>query len=435
MKLFQKWMLLIVVVFSFNPQMMIAQEWQVLNANTFGWRFEDMQFVDTEIGWVVDGGGQILKTIDGGLSWTQQYYNSDRYFRSVQFYNDQIGFAGTLANGNPSATLLKTTDGGENWVDISSNFPVAVAGICGMHMVNENTIFLSGVFYANAYIMKSVDQGETWTYTDMGNLCNGLVDVFFKDENIGFAVGQSAQGTGLKAIIVGTTDGGSTWSQLVVGEHNNQRAWKLQELNDTVMYVSIEEFEPSPQYFKSTDSGQTWEMETVVTTNTSGTIQGIGFLNEDIGWVGGFSELFYETLDGGQTWEYKPTIGTSFNRFQRVNDTLIYTSGTNVYKYSNPSLLSINEFEIVKPKGHSISIKNSNIITDNAIIKLNLINSTYCELSVYNVSGQRVQTLANEKMTVGNHEILWNASSLSAGQYFVVINTYHGFESIKVVVK
>ncbi|WCO00810.1 YCF48-related protein [Psychroserpens ponticola] len=434
MKLLNVSKCLCILFVSFLSFQSIAQTWQTLNANTFGWRFEDMQFVDTEIGWVVDGGGQILKTTNGGVNWTQQYYNSDRYFRSVEFYNEQIGFAGTLANGNPTATLLKTIDGGITWTNISSNLPVDVPGICGMHMVNENTIFITGVFYGSAYIMKSTDQGDTWIYTNMGNLCNALVDIHFKDENIGYAAGQSAQGTGLRGIIVRTVDGGQTWNTVTLGEDSNERIWKIQELNDSVMYGSVEAHTDILEYYKSIDGGLTWQLNSIPSAGIIGTIQGIGFLNEDIGWVGGFGELFYETLDGGQTWEYKPTTGTSFNRFQRVNDTLMYTSGTNVYKYSDPLLLSIEDFEITKPKGHSISIKDSNIIKDNAVIKLQLINNTYCELSIYNTIGQRLKTLTQGKRNVGDYEIPFNVNSLVKGQYFVVLYTYHGYESIKIVV-
>ena len=423
------------IIICFCSFLCSAQNWQTLSASTLSWRFEDMQFVNTEIGWVVDGGGQILKTTNGGESWIQQYYNSDHYFRSVEFINDQIGFAGTLANGNPTTTLLKTTDGGQTWIDISDTLPENIVGICGMHAVGENTIYVTGVFYGFAYIMKSVNQGASWTYTNMGNLCNGLVDIYFKDENIGFAVGQSSQNTGLRAIIVGTTNGGATWTQLAIGEHNNQRAWKIQDLNDAIMYTSIEEFEPSPQYFKSTNSGQTWQLQTVATTNTSGTIQGIGFLSENIGWVGGYSELFYETIDGGQNWEYKPAVGFSFNRFQRVNDTLMYTSGINVYKYVDPMTLSVQAFETTKPKGHSLTIKGSNTITSNAEIKLTLINNTYCELSVYNILGQRVQTIVEGKRAKGDHTISWDATKLTAGHYFLALYTYHGYESLKVIVK
>jgi len=268
----------------------------------------------------------------------------------------------------------------------------------------------------------------------MGNLCNALVDVFFKDENIGYAAGQSAQGTGLRGIIVRTINGGLTWNTVVLGEDSNERIWKIQELNDSVMYGSVEAHTNTPEYYKSTDGGQTWQLNSVTSAGVDGTIQGIGFLNEDIGWVGGYDTFLYETTNQGSSWEFKPSIGTSFNRFQRINDTLMYTSGTNVYKYIDPSLLSIDEFEITKPKGHTLSIKDSNIIKDNAVIKLNLINNTYCEVSIYNITGQRVQTLTHDRRKVGEYEISWNASSLDNGHYFVVLYTYHGYESIRVVV-
>ncbi|MDG5492628.1 YCF48-related protein [Psychroserpens sp. SPM9] len=434
MNLAQKYSLVFVILLILNPHIVVSQDWQVLNATTFGWRFEDMQFVDPEVGWVVDGGGQILKTTNGGLNWTQQYYNSDRYFRSVEFYNDQIGFAGTLANGNPSATLLKTTNGGDTWIDISSNIPQSVPGICGMHVVNENTIFVTGVFYGSAYIMKSTDQGESWVYTDMGNLCNALVDIHFKDEMVGFACGQSAQGTGLRGIIVKTTDGGQTWSTVTLGADSNTRIWKIQELTDSVMYASVESFTPTPEYYKSKDGGQTWSLHSVSPPGFSGTIQGVGFLNESLGWVGGFNTTFYETTDQGQSWTYKPTVGSSYNRFQRVNDTLMYASGINVYKYTDASL-SVEDFEITKPKGHKVKIEGSNIIEDDAVLELDLINNTYCELSLYNTNGQRVKTIVQGLRKAGNYKIPFNVESLSKGPYYVVLYTYHGYEFVKIIVK
>lgn len=425
---------LCILFLSFISFESIAQTWQTLNATTFGWRFEDMQFLDQEIGWVVDGGGQILKTIDGGVTWNQQYYNSNYYFRSVEFFDENIGFAGTLANGNPNSTLLKTINGGQTWTDITSTLPTNVPGICGMHMTNENTIYITGTFYSSAYIMKSIDQGVTWTYTDMGNLCNALVDVYFKDENIGYAAGQSAQGTGLRGIIVRTINGGQTWNTVAIGTNSNERIWKIQEIENSVMYGSVEAFTSTPEYYKSIDGGITWQLNSVTSAGVDGTIQGIGFLNEDIGWVGGYDTFFYETTNQGNSWEFKPAIGTSFNRFQRVNDTLMYTSGTNVYKYTDPSLLSIEEFEITKPKGHNIQVKGSNIIEDEAILELDLINNTYCELSIYNTVGQRVKTLTEGKRNAGKYEIPFNVNSLSKGQYFIVLYTYHGYESIRIVI-
>jgi hypothetical protein len=112
----------------------------------------------------------------------------------------------------------------------------------------------------------------------------------------------------------------------------------------------------------------------------------------------------------------------------------MYTSGINVYKYVDPSLLSIDEFEIEKPKGHEIAIVGSNVIESSTQIKLNLINNTYCEISVYNMQGQRVQTLVANRREAGEYIIPWDASHLATGNYFLALYTYHGYESIRVVV-
>ncbi len=117
----------------------------------------------------------------------------------------------------------------------------------------------------------------------MGSYANGIVDVHFLDEQTGFLAGQSAQGSGLAALILGTTDGGQNWTPLATGSHSNQRCWKIQFISDLVGYISIEEFEPTPQYYKTEDGGQTWDLMTLHTTDTAGTMQGIGFLNEGLG--------------------------------------------------------------------------------------------------------------------------------------------------------
>ena len=34
--------------------------------------FRSVHFVDNQIGWIVGQGGKVLKTTDGGLTWTAQ---------------------------------------------------------------------------------------------------------------------------------------------------------------------------------------------------------------------------------------------------------------------------------------------------------------------------------------------------------------------------
>lgn len=413
----------------------IGQSWESTTASSLSWRFEDMFFVNDQVGWMVDGGGQIIKTTNGGDTWTQQHYDSDMYFRSVEFWNEDLGFAGTLGGLDTDAQLMKTTNGGETWTEISDNLPVSVPGICGMHMTDENTLFITGVFWGQAYIMKSTDQGDSFEYQSMASTCNGLVDIQFKDDMTGIAVGQSAQGQGLSAIILKTTDGGDNWNVVGGGTASNQRSWKVQWLTDQVLYASIEEFEPSPQYFKSIDGGDSWTLYDVETTQQSGTMQGIGFMNEDLGWIGGWSELFFETTDGGDTWDYQPDIGWSFNRFFKISEGLMYAAGVNFYRYDATSTSVAENPDQQKPAGHQMKFLGSNVIQGQATLQLNLINHTFCEVSIYDINGRRVETIATGRRNAGEYTFDFDTSSWAKGQYFVALYTYHGYEPLSFMVK
>src|SRR5690606_10732782 len=77
--------------------------------------------------------------------------------------------------------------------------------------------------------------------------------------------------------------------------------------------------------------GQTWEALTV----ESLTMQGIGFVDEQTGWIGGRGTPEV-TTDGGQTWSPAPDLGQAVNRFAFFGDDLGYASAQRIYRYGDP---------------------------------------------------------------------------------------------------
>jgi hypothetical protein len=59
-----------------------------------------------------------------------------------------------------------------------------------------------------------------------------------------------------------------------------------------------------------------------------------------------------------------------------------------------------------------------NPFNQTTLIKFFLPTPTYVTLKVYNVSGEQVMTLINEKMPAGYHETIFNAAGLPSGTYF-----------------
>ena len=52
-------------------------------------------------------------------------------------------------------------------------------------------------------------------------------------------------------------------------------------------------------------------------------------------------------------------------------------------------------------------------------IRFNIVITDASLLEIYDITGQMVETLVNERLLSGKHEIIWNASNQSSGVYFV----------------
>jgi len=209
-------------------------------------RHEDISFVSSTMGWVVNFSGEIFKTTNGGQTWALQRVTQTRMgdpvqFRSVGFANEQLGWAGSFSEGH---VLYETRDGGETWQDISHKITGAeVAGICGLWVVNENVIYGVGRYMSPARVLKSTDGGQSWVAKDVGPLAETLIDVFFFDENHGFVVGGDhpslRQG---HAVVLETVDGGDSWTVRHRSSELSEWGWKISFPTPQTGYVSVERF-------------------------------------------------------------------------------------------------------------------------------------------------------------------------------------------------
>ena len=56
-------------------------------------------------------------------------------------------------------------------------------------------------------------------------------------------------------------------------------------------------------------------------------------------------------------------------------------------------------------------------------IEFTLPESNHVTIDIYNIAGQKVETLANDFMEVGKHTVTWGASGFSAGLYFCTVRS------------
>lgn len=406
----------------------------VLFAQTNGWsylpnapvaataaRFDDIYFINSDTGWAVNGSGLIYKTKDGGNTWDLQF-SVNQYFRSVEFLNADTGFAGTLGHA-----FYKTTDGGATWTDISPSMPPQNFGICGMSHIG-NTIYGVGIWSYPAYVIKSTDAGVTWTFTNMSTFAWALVDAWFINADTGFVSGQEA--TTAHGLILKTTDGGATWTKVYSSSGYNDYNWKLQFTKSGIGYGSIESLSANiSKIVKSTDGGNTWK-EKVVTSIQNIDMEGIGFINDSLGWCGGWSAGMWQTIDGGEHWSHL-NFGSNVNRVFKVNDTLVYAAGYSIYKYkgTNSDTVFSNE-----PSPQHELIVNPNPVKELSEVGVKLNRETFMILEVFDASGKKVTQLARGTFEKGNYVFKITAADYPAGNYIVAMRTNEHFLTKKITI-
>ena len=232
-----------------SSSLLAQPQWHALTSITTNIttnRFDDVFFLNENLGWAANGAAAaVYKTIDGGANWTLQLEEQtpqlpgNHYFRNIEFLNENIGFLGTLNN-----KFLKTVDGGTNWTVIT-NLETIPAAICGIDCVGTSTVYACGSYFSTTpYILKSIDSGENWQYINMGAYAEGLVELLFVDENLGYAAGKAATG----GTILKTTDGGATWTEIYNTGLPGEYVWKLQILgsNPNCMFGSVESIPENP---------------------------------------------------------------------------------------------------------------------------------------------------------------------------------------------
>ncbi len=343
--------------------------WQPTNAPV-ATRYDDIWFVTPQRGWAVNSNGQILRTTDGGATWEEQFHVSteegDVWLRCVGFATESRGWVGTTTE---ERRLFETSDGGATW-NLVANLPAeAPTAICGLSVVNDSVVYASGTNYPFPRInrpprmMKTVDGGVTWSAWDMTAHASLLVDTYFTSPERGWVVGgkvhpvipghrqcdKRPDRANIKPVVLYTEDGGQTWINRVADIEDEfplgEWGWKIFFLSDQVGFVSLENF-CEGAILKTTDGGQTWKRLRINDLQKNANLEGVGFADENHGWVGGWGSANMlkgsssQTTDGGDNWSDidwgKRNTGEFINRFRFFGNpvTLGYASGDTVYKYS-----------------------------------------------------------------------------------------------------
>lgn len=197
----------------------LANTWQLIDGNYKDFPGGFYFFNDLEGSMIYNGP---YKTADGGVTWIPAQDPDGINFFGVstpKFITRQVGYAygGALFDNVNFGTLIKSTDGGETWRDITRNFKGNLSYVTSGAVINESTVF---VFCADGKVISTSDGGGNWSIKSKVPIT--VFDCYFIDGNEGYIVGQIKDVSGMQYGIYVTDDGGQTWKPqlILIGEEN-----------------------------------------------------------------------------------------------------------------------------------------------------------------------------------------------------------------------
>lgn len=391
--------------------------------------------------------GYIAKTTDGGASWIEAGAKGNTGFNvnSVFFVNEKKGFATGFKQ--MGATICTTVDGGKTWKDTTAK----TFKPYDIYFVDSLYGWSSG---DGGSISKTTDGGVTWESLT-SNSWDHLYSIFFLDRHNGWTCGTN-QGT------FRTTDGGTTWE--MVSSSQGEDIFFL-DLNNglkggvnTAMSITNDGGKTwtdfgfnggsfsfvdkntgwglsSDEVIKTTDAGKTWT-KTKIPDIYSG-LNAIVFSDASNGWIAGGSGAVLNTTDGGTTWNRVPVSTTE-------NLNCIAVSGNNVWIGGDYGIIlsSVSQEEVTAvsdrnssaaPQSFALDQNFPNPFNPSTTIRYSVINSGNVTLKVYDILGKEVAELVNSFHNAGSYTAHFNASELSSGIFFYILQSGNSVSTKKML--
>ncbi len=220
-------------------------------------------------------GDGVYKSLDGGKSWQNMGLGDSQHIGMIRIDPRDskvvyIAVQGPLWSGGGDRGLYKSTDGGANWELILSGGEFT--GVNEIHLDPRNP----DVLFASTH----------QRFRSVAALING----------------------GPESAIHKSTDGGQTWRELKTGipkEDKGKIGLAISPVNPDVVYATIELAQRAGGFWRSTDSGETWEKRSEEVYSGTGPhyYQEIFASPHDVDTVYQVAPGLYRTTDGGKTME------------------------------------------------------------------------------------------------------------------------------------
>ncbi len=316
-----------------------ALKFREIGPATMGGRIDDIEVVgsDPRIIYVATAGGGILKSVNGGTSWTT-IFDKEAVPSvgdiAISPSNPSIIWAGTgEANNRQSSSwgngIYKSMDAGKSWKMMGLADTLHIARVV-VHPTNPDIVYVAatGNLWAPSSsrgVYKTTDGGKTWALVLKVNDDTGASDIAMDHEspNILYAAMYQRRrtvfgfnGSGEGSAIYKSNDSGETWTKITKGMpydtenavtprpdnlfETGRNAIAIYAKDTNIVYALIEH--ANGGVYRSNDKGETWTRMSDIASNPRPMYFSqirIDPNNDQRIWIAGVTMQYSE--DGGKT--------------------------------------------------------------------------------------------------------------------------------------
>jgi photosystem II stability/assembly factor-like uncharacterized protein len=275
--------------------------------------------------------------------------------------------------------ILKTTNGGANWISQLSGTKYRFNSV---HFTDSNNGWVVGV---GGTILTTTNGGMNWNgQSILDNLY--LNNVYFTDSKNGWVVGGLYAGGYWGEQICKITNGVKKWISLLPKIGYSLSSVYFIDLNNGWVVGSV------GTILKTTDGGTNWKSQR---SGTSNNLSSINFTDANTGTVVGGYGTILRTATGGVTWvEPNQHAGS--------------------------------------PRGYLLSQNYPNPFNPSTMIRYELPKACNVTLKIFNTLGQEVVSLVNERKESGYYQATWTAN-VPSGIYFYRLQAEEFVETRKMI--